>query len=226
MIRYNGEEINAETKINNILRNVGINITLPDLLVRYNDEIIQEHNSLSVDPSYNRNPFIYYLNFINFFKNCDPNRADFIQNFLDLQTSIILYQQMLLNPSKYCSVTDIAARIDNDIGMLNNIQQEFQSIQMNNVINNVINDNIYPLYEDILEIYNSDDVLHEKNLIDDIKLSFNLDYPSYYSYYQRKKDIDIPDEKEEESKMFLKERDIKEVIFPSNGDDLEYMKIR
>ena len=223
--RYNfyfnpfGGKINAISTLQNMFRDLGYNISIPTLLKKNNTEILVNHDILCTDDNYDRKLFMYYLSFINYFKNYDTSqRTEIVTNFLKLQTDIITYQELSMNPDEVCPDATITERLKNVINLLSTYTESYISTKIRN------DDLFYPLYEEIVELYYRGDKLYEKNFIDDIKNTLGLDFPAYYSYYQRRTDLISQEEGEEEAKNFLKERNIKSVVFPADADVLQYLK--
>jgi len=192
-----------------VLKSIGINFETLNLLIKNNKEILENHDELCEDSDYNKDPFIKYLRIIDTFKTVD-SQEKLIRLILSLQTYIINYQESMINPNK-CKQANVIEEI-------NKTWTEFAKITTTTLSD--YNEIVFPLYEDIKSVYDLDEKSYRKCLIDDIKEYFNLNYESeIYKYYKTfDKSIDEKEINEEEAKYFLKERNIKEVIFPANAD--------
>jgi len=223
-----GPDITAIQEIQTILKSIGINIGLYDLLKQNNEEILNNHNSLcyidkmvddkKYENEYEKEYFKNYLKIINYFKNYETNQLEILINFLSLQTYMINYQKILIeNPITVCP--DIIQNIITNIKMLDLISKEsFNSVQFNNYFT--------PIYDKIIELYNSPELYYKKEFIDAIRDSLELKNPDYYSIYETKDDISEKtfQELEEEAKQFLGKRNIKQVIFPTDGEVIQTLR--
>jgi hypothetical protein len=214
-----GPDLTAIENIQTTLRTIGYNIGLYDLLKEKNEEILDNHNELCDDTDvivsnmkYDRNYFRKYLLFVDFFKNYENNDMEFFKYFLSFQTNMIVYQKIFIN--NFIDCTDIIQNIITNIDVLDRIKEQTKSVQQVN-----FNENFSLLYSKIIELYNSEESPYKKEFIDDIRDSLGLKNPDYYSIYETKDDISEKNDQEleEEAKQFLRKRNIKEVIFPTDG---------
>lgn len=209
-----GDKLSPTSFSTSVLKSIGINFEIPYLMIKHNLDIIENHDKLCEDFSYNKEPFKNYIRFINKFKLSKIDEK-LLRLLSSLQTNILKYQEPIIDPKK-CSLPDIIVEINKIIEELNKLP-----------VNTGSNDNIiYNLYEEIKNIYDSD-LFYKKCLIDDIKTYLKLDYESSLYTFHRQESmlIDYDDKNEKEANLFLKDKNIKKVVTPANADILRNIRM-